>query len=153
MIDKNWIRRRFWDFRHGHNTYLVFILSLTNFVVINYSLLISNIPFLTGIFKNFLFFAVFFMLTYPPLAIIIGYREFRKKQLPTDQEIQTLTNPFLWRALPGKERDLLFPMQMLMAKLSLKFYAKEGILTEDEKQELNHYVKMLERLLQGDSLK
>jgi len=65
-------------FKTGHSGYLTFILSLTNFVVLQHRLLISYIPVLDQYLGQLSTFVVFFFVTYIPVAVGIGYFEFRK---------------------------------------------------------------------------
>ena len=89
---KNWFRRRWYDFRTGHNTYLVFFLSLTNFLLIAYNFLVLQVPILASLFPNILIFGVFSLMVYIPLAMYIGYWH-RKNQLNTDLVLQAEQNP------------------------------------------------------------
>ena len=72
MMDKNWIRRRWFDFRQGHGVYLIFALTFANFVLIFHRLLIERIEILNEIFSELWIFALFFILIYIPLSIVIG---------------------------------------------------------------------------------
>ena len=65
-------------FKTGHSGYLTFALSIMNFVVLQHRLLISYIPFLSQYMGKLSTFIVFFISTYIPIAVIIGYFEFQK---------------------------------------------------------------------------
>jgi hypothetical protein len=65
-------------FKTGHSGYLVYSLSILNFVVLQHRLLISYIPFLSQYMSKLSMFLVVFVVTYIPLAIFIGFFEFRK---------------------------------------------------------------------------
>jgi uncharacterized membrane protein len=93
MISWSWIRRRWYEFRMGHSTYLSFILSLTNFLLISYNFLISQIPILKSLFSSIAYFAVIFVIVYVPLTVYIGHLHMRK-QLPTDLTVSGEKNPF-----------------------------------------------------------
>lgn len=81
--------KRFWfDFRNGHNTYLSFFLSFINFVLISYN-------FLIGGFIPLWFFIILLLFTYIPLAVFVGFLH-RKKQLSTDIVLQADLNPY-WK--------------------------------------------------------
>ena len=88
----SWIKRRWFEFRNGHGTYLSFFLSFTNFLLITYNLLIDRVSFLCGLFSNVAVFAVVGILIYVPLAIVVG-RLHNKKQLSTDMEVVSRANP------------------------------------------------------------
>jgi hypothetical protein len=83
--DFNWFRRRWLDFRNGHNIYLVFAMTFANFITIQYSLLLDRIPTVGSAFNNIWTFAILFVITYVPLGMIIGYWH-RKSQWKVEQE-------------------------------------------------------------------
>lgn len=68
-------------FKTGHSGYLTFSLSIMNFIVLQHRLLISYIPFLSQYLSKLSTFIMFFFVTYIPLAVIIGYFDFRKGAL------------------------------------------------------------------------
>ena len=71
-LNNKFIRRRWLDFRNGHSIYLVFLLTLVNFILIVYNFAIIKIPTLST-FLNLPLFILIFFLVYVPIAIIIGY--------------------------------------------------------------------------------
>ena len=71
-LNNKFIRRRWLDFRNGHSIYLVFLLTLVNFILIVYNFAIIKIPTLSS-FLNLPLFILIFFLVYVPIAIIIGY--------------------------------------------------------------------------------
>jgi hypothetical protein len=97
-INIDWLKRRWTEFRFGHNIYLVYLLSLFNFAIISYRLLVEYIPFLKMLFPSFTIYILILIICYPPTAIIIG-RIHRKKQLKTDIMIQIEQNPVIQEIL------------------------------------------------------
>ncbi len=91
-----WIRRRWVDFRQGHNFYLIFLLSFANFILIFHRLLIERIESLNEIFSNLWIFTAFFIVGYIPLAILIGIWH-RKTQIKIESEQHFRHNPFMAR--------------------------------------------------------
>ena len=92
-MQEGWFRSRWWEFRIGHSTYLIFLLTFTNFVLISYRLLIERIPFLQDIVPELWIFAILFLLLYIPTSIIIGFWH-RKSQLKIDTTLGMYQNPF-----------------------------------------------------------
>ncbi len=84
-MNRNWIRRRWLDFRNGHSIYLIFAMTFANFITIQYGLLIDRVPQLSSIFTSIWFFAIVFVVSYLPLAMVIGYWH-RKSQWSVEQE-------------------------------------------------------------------
>lgn len=68
-------------FKTGHSGYLVYLLSLMNFVVLQHRLLISYIPILSRYLNQLSTFILFFIFTYIPLAVVIGFFEFQKGEM------------------------------------------------------------------------
>jgi uncharacterized integral membrane protein len=99
MVVKNkYIKRRWLDFRNGHSIYLVFLLSLVNFILIVYNFAILKIPFISS-FLNLPLFVVIFFLIYIPAAILIGYWH-RRNQYAVENEALLQENwIFAWIAL------------------------------------------------------
>ncbi|MEM2855827.1 MAG: hypothetical protein QW416_01820 [Candidatus Nitrosocaldaceae archaeon] len=96
MLENDWLRRRWFEFRQGHSIYLAFILSFTNFILITYRLLIERIPALQNIFTDLWIFIIFFILVYIPASILIG-RWHRITQLKVETTIGMLENPLFAR--------------------------------------------------------
>ena len=87
---------RIWSYvRRGHSTYLVFLVSLSNFIVIQYRLLIEYIPALHLLFDRIWVFAVAFVLVYIPLAAFIGWMDYRKLAVPVDMALMSRANPWV----------------------------------------------------------
>jgi hypothetical protein len=74
--------RDFWIyFRTGHRGYLVYTMSIMNFVVLQHRLLISYVPALSQYLSRLSTFFLVFIFTYVPLAVVLGYFEFHKGEL------------------------------------------------------------------------
>jgi len=91
-----WIRRRWFDFRQGHSIYLIFAMSFANFVLIFYRLLVEEVEILSQIFSTLWIFVVVFLLTYIPVAILIGLWH-RRTQMKVEGEQILRHNPFFAR--------------------------------------------------------
>ena len=86
---------RIWTyFRRGHAVYLAFVISFMNFIVIQYRLLIEQIPMLSFIFSHLYLFAIMFVFVYIPISAIIGWIDYKRGSVPVDQEIAAQVNPW-----------------------------------------------------------
>lgn len=166
-IDQHWIKRRFYDFRNGHGTYLIYFISFMQFVIVSYSLYISGHPSLTAIFPTVYHWIVIFLATYLPAAILIGHLHL-KKQLPTEAKQNTEANPFTYYASPGKELQYSLPaaiigyekqlQSMTMHNQLIDFYEKtfqaQGMMkwSKQDFAEIERLKSMAERLLKGESI-
>ena len=90
----SWYRRRWLDFRLGHQTYLIFALTFTNFILIFHRLLIERNPFLEQYFSNLLVFGIIFVVIYVPVSVLIGSWH-RKTQIQVEADMVMRHNPFL----------------------------------------------------------
>jgi hypothetical protein len=93
FLNNKFIRRRWLDFRNGHSIYLVFLLTLVNFILIVYNFAILKIPALST-FLNLPVFVLIFFLVYVPLAIVIGYWH-RRNQYAVENEALLQEN-WIW---------------------------------------------------------
>jgi hypothetical protein len=110
-LNNKYIRRRWLDFRNGHSIYLVFLLTLVNFILIVYNFAILKIPVLST-YLNLPLFVLIFFLVYVPMAIIIGYWH-RRNQYAVENEAMTQENWIMaWlgiyqiRLIQGKTRPI-----------------------------------------------
>jgi len=97
MPETSWVRRRWFDFRLGHGMYLIFAMSFANFILIFYRLLVERIEFLAEIITNLGTFVIILLITYVPLAILIGNWH-KKTQIKVDQEQVFRRSPYLAEA-------------------------------------------------------
>jgi hypothetical protein len=111
FLNNKYIRRRWLDFRNGHSIYLVFLLTLVNFILIVYNFAILKIPVLST-YLNLPLFVLIFFFVYVPLAIIIGYWH-RRNQYAVENEAMTQENWIMaWlgiyqiRLIQGKTRPI-----------------------------------------------
>ena len=124
----NFFRIRWLDFRQGHGIYLAFFIYFADTIMIQYNLLIDRLPFLDRfIGSDLVGFAIIFIASYVPLAIIIGYWH-RKSQWTVEVEALFKENPLgatMW----------LFVIDMV-----------EGKINEKEKQDMR---EMLLKIIKG----
>ena len=93
-VNNNWFRRRWLEARYGHTSYLIFSLTIVNFVLISYRFLIEKDPILNEILSDLWIFAAILMIFYVPTSILIGYWH-RHTQLSTENTIKRLEDPLL----------------------------------------------------------
>lgn len=87
---------RWWTYyRRGHGTYLAFLLSFANFIVIQYRLLIEHIPFMKVLFSSLTAFAIAFFFIYIPLATLIGWYDYRRFAVPVEAAIGARASPWV----------------------------------------------------------
>ena len=86
---KTFIKRRWYDGRTGTTTYLLFGLTLMNFILIAYRFLIEKNTLFENLISDLTIFSIIFIVTYIPISIIIGYwhrkTQWKKKPLQKKQ--------------------------------------------------------------------
>ena len=93
-INKIWFRRRWLDTRFGNSYYLLFGLTLVNFILISYRFFIEQEPILQELVSNLWIFTLILLVFYVPISILIGYWH-RHTQLSTENTIKRLEDPLL----------------------------------------------------------
>lgn len=133
----NFLRRRWLDFRNGHGSYLAFVMSFANFILIAYNFAIKDIPALHTIFTNLATFTLAFLALYIPSAIIIGYWH-RRNQYTVENEamlqenwIWAWQNRYLIRLLQGKTTKEENEEVLKYLELILRKHKKEHFLNHE----------------------
>ena len=93
-MNVDWGKRRWFEFRRGHNTYLVFIPSALNTILLAFNLIIIAYFQLDNNPLYLFFFGLLVVTIYVPVAILFGHFH-NKNQLATDVTIDSLANPIL----------------------------------------------------------
>lgn len=119
QLNKEFLKRRWLDFRNGHSTYLVFAMAFFQFTVITYTLAIERLPILKDLFPSMSYWLAFFVVVYIPAAIIVGHIHL-KKQIPTETKQMTINNPYIFQATPGKEQLYNLPATVIGYDFQLK---------------------------------
>ena len=91
-INENWFRRRWLDGRFGNSYYLIFSVTLVNFILISYRFFIEQESISSKILSDLWIFSVILIILYVPVSILIGYWH-RYSQLNIENTIKLLENP------------------------------------------------------------
>ena len=91
----SWVLRCWTYFRRGHSVYLVFLMSFLNFIVIQYRLVVQNIPILYKTLPRLWIFTIVLLATYIPIATIIGWLDYKKGSVPTDRALGAKASPWV----------------------------------------------------------
>jgi hypothetical protein len=109
LKNKKWVKRRWLDFRNGNGLYLVFFLTLAQFVIVQYRLLLEHTPLFHSI--PLWVFSAAFVALYVPLAVVIGAWH-RRTQYNVENQTHFERNPigatmylFLFDLIDGKVND------------------------------------------------
>jgi len=132
IIQKNLLRKLWWDGRMGHTTYLMFLLVFVNFILITYSYLIEG----NAIFEKFIsdlwFFSIIFVIFYFPISILIG-RWHTNTQISVEMTMKMLEDPITARMI----RTLLDVQTGRATKEEIEEFRK--FVMEIEKRDINEF--------------
>ena len=148
-----WAGRRFWESRQFYSAYIALFVAITNWITIQYRLLLENVPVLNVIFSNIWVFMIVATIVFTITSILGGHYIHRKRQFRLEQALSIEENPYLYKAAPGKERDLMIPMGILQLDALEELLRSNNALTEEKKKQFETYRQGLMKLKDGQSLR
>jgi hypothetical protein len=147
-----WIGRRFWESRQFYSAYIALFIAVSNWITIQYRLLLENIPIFNTLFSQLWIFLIVAVVLFTVISILGGHYIHRKRQFRLEQAVAIEENPYLYKSAPGKERDLMIPIAIMQLEAIEAILRSNGILTEDKKRQLDSFREQLTRLSQGLTL-
>ena len=144
-----WIGRRFWESRQFYSAYIALFVAISNWITIQYKLLLEHIPFLGGLFSNLWVFLAVATVVFTIVSILGGHYIHRKRQFRIEQAVATEENPYLYLAAPGKERDLMIPIAVYQIDAMEAILKANNLLTDEKKKEIDSFRQQLLALSQG----
>ncbi len=88
-------------FLRGHGNWFALIFSLINFTLIFYNLLFKNLFFIPEVLKSFSVFFIVFGIIYFPIAVIVGWLDFKKGTYKAEQQLTRDISP-IWKEVFNK---------------------------------------------------
>ena len=149
----HWTGRRFWESRQFHSAYIGLFIAITNWITIQYILLLENVPVLNVLFSNIWVFMIVATIVFTIISILGGHYIHRKRQFRLEQALSIEENPYLYKAAPGKERDLIIPMGILQLDALEELLRSNNALTEEKRKRFETYRQGLMKLRDGQSLR
>jgi hypothetical protein len=128
-----WFGKRFWEYRQFYSAYIALFISISNWITIQYRLVLENAPILNSVFNNLWTFLIAAVIIFSVVSILGGHFIHRKRQFRIEQELATEENPYLYRAMPGKERDLMIPITILQMETLEDLLQQNNALTDKKK--------------------
>jgi hypothetical protein len=147
-----WFGRRFWESRQFYSSYIALFIAISNWITIQYRLLLEHVPFLNYLFSNIVVFMIVATIVFTILSVLGGHYVHRKRQFRLEQAVAIEENPYLYKAAPGKERDLMLPITILQMDTLEELLRTNGTLTEEKKKQFNAYRRSLVRLMEGQNI-
>ena len=146
-----WAGRRFWESRQFYSAYIALFVAITNWITIQYKLLLENVPVLNIVFSNIWVFMITATIVFTIVSILGGHYIHRKRQFRLEQALSIEENPYLYKAAPGKERDLMIPMGILQLDALEELLRSNNALTEEKKKKFETYRQGLLTLMEGQT--
>ena len=141
--------RAWFYFREGWAAYFAFIMAAVNVLTVTYFLAIENYPVLHVVFPTFVHYIVAAACIGIPALIFAGYVHYKRSAVfATEMEINYESNPYWYKAAPGWQRDVVFPLYLNMLNLMIRMSKNEN-LTPDETKKMLDIQKSLETLIDG----
>jgi hypothetical protein len=99
-MQKNLLRKMWWDGRMGHTTYLMFGLQLVNFLLIAYHFLIEGEQIFQTFVSDLWLFGTIFMIFYIPISILIG-KWHTETQISVEMTMKMYEDPITAKMVRG----------------------------------------------------
>ena len=144
-----WFGKRFWEYRQFYSAYIALFIAISNWITIQYRLVLENAPTLNNIFSNMWIFLIVAVIIFSIISVLGGHYIHRKRQFRIEQELATEENPYLYRAAPGKERDLMVPIYILQLETLEELLRQNNALTDEKKRQFESFKADLVKLAQG----
>ncbi len=144
-----WFGKRFWEYRQFYSAYIALFVAISNWITIQYRLVLENAPILGSVFNNLWTFLIAAVIIFSVVSILGGHFIHRKRQFRIEQELATEENPYLYRAMPGKERDLMIPITILQMETLEDLLRQNNALTDEKKRQFQNFKDELLKLAQG----
>jgi hypothetical protein len=144
-----WFGKRFWEYRAFYSAYIALFIAISNWITIQYRLVLENAPVLGSVFNNLWTFLIAAVIIFSVISVLGGHFIHRKRQFRIEQELATEENPYLYRAMPGKERDLMVPIIILQLETLEDLLRQNNALTDEKKGQFQNFKDELLKLAQG----
>jgi hypothetical protein len=145
------IFRAWFYFRQGYNLYLAFLLGFSSNVVVLYRLGVMDNNYLKPIFPSLGVFALVGVLIAVPIGILAGlYHMKRTGAFAADASVATESNPYVYKVVPGKEREVFLPLWILTVRGLAKMLDQQKTMTAGERKELEDLLHKADALLEGE---
>jgi hypothetical protein len=147
-----WTGRRFWESRQFYSAYIALFIAVSNWITIQYRLLLENIPIFNALFSQLWIFLIVATVLFTVISILGGHYIHRKRQFRLEQAVAIEENPYLYKSAPGKERNLMIPIGILQLEAIEAILNSNNSLTEEKKKQIEAFRQDLIRLSKGLSI-
>lgn len=147
------IFRSWYYFRIGYGTYVAFPLGFVSTMIVIYELALKDVPQIHDYFPHLYIFGIIALLIIGPVSIYAGlYHIKRTGAYSAEASVLTESNPYVYKAIPGKEREVFLPLMMLTAKGLAKMMEQQRSITSEEQMEFQAVLEKASALIEGSSI-
>ncbi len=144
------IFRAWFYFRQGYNLYLAFLIGFASNIVVLFRLGVEPNKTLLSIFPTLGIFTAVGLLVAIPVGIIAGlYHMKRTGAYAADASVATEANPYIYKVVPGKEREVFLPLWILTVRGLAKMLDQQKTTTPEERRELESLLSKANALMEG----
>jgi hypothetical protein len=143
--------RAWFYFRQGYNLYLAFLIGFASNIVVLYRLGIADNKYLAPLFPSLSIFTIIGLLVAIPVGILTGlYHMKRTGAFAADASVVTEANPYIYKVVPGKEKEVFLPLWILTVRGLAKMLDQQRATTPAERKELEELLNKASALLEGE---
>ncbi len=145
--------RAWFYFRQGYNLYLAFLIGFASNIVVLFRLGVEPNKTLLDIFPTLGIFTAVGLLVAIPVGILTGlYHMKRTGAYAADASVATEANPYIYKLIPGKEREVFLPLWILTVRGLAKMLDRQNTMTSSERKELEDLLNKANSLLEGQTV-
>ena len=150
---RRFVWRSWYYFRAGYGTYIALLIGYASNLVVLYKLGVVGNHYLESVFTSLTLFAIFGVLVSVPTAILLGLYHIRRTgAYAAEASLSTESNPYVYKLIPGKEREVFLPLMVLTAKGLAKVMEQQKTLSQSEREEFERVLSKAADLLQGQMI-
>lgn len=143
--------RAWFYFRTGYNLYLAFLIGFASNIVVLYRLGVTDNKYLAPLFPSLTLFTILGLVVAIPVGILAGlYHMKRTGAFAADASVATEANPYVYKVVPGKEREVFLPLWILTVRGLAKMLDQQKTMTSGERKELEDLLHKADALLEGE---
>jgi hypothetical protein len=122
-------------------------------MIVIYELALKDVPRIHDYFPHLYIFGIIALMIIGPISIYAGlYHLKRTGAYSAEASVLTESNPYAYKAVPGKEREVILPLMMLTAKAVAKVMEQQQTITPEERKEFQDILGRANMLLEGASV-
>jgi predicted membrane-bound mannosyltransferase len=145
--------RAWFYFRTGYGLYLAFLIGFASNIVVLYKLGVADNKYLGPFFPSLTVFALVAIIVATPVGILSGlYHMKRTGAFAADAAVLTESNPYVYRAVPGKEKEVMLPLMVLTARGLAQVMDQLKTMTSEERNEFEEVLAKADILLKGQAV-